>query len=313
MMSLASAALLLGGGPAATSQNRGQVTQAERGYFVEQNRTANWYFDQQSKVVNAVKAVKPGRKGVIEAFVVVAGIDADPVFGREASATAKVLTRRFRAQGRTITLSAGNGAGKQANAHGSPANLWAVLAGVASKMNRDEDVLILYTTSHGGKKVGLIYKDGQSGFGMIAPNHMQRMLKGLGIKRKLVMISACYSGEFIPALLNDDSVIITAASSIKTSFGCNPGNDWTFFGDALINQSMREGLPLVATKNAAFRKISEWELGNGLTPSEPQYYAGADSKKWLSALENRMPRARTKPVGTPAIAVLKKPMPAKQP
>ena len=316
-MSLGSAMLLLGGGSTATGQISGpnftQVAQAERGFFTEQNRDAGWFFDQHSKVAKAIDAVKPGTKGIVEAFVVVAGIDADPVFGREASETAKVLQERFGAQSRTIIISAGNAAGKSAAAHGSPANLWAVLAGVASRMNREEDVLILYTTSHGGPKVGLVYKDGDNGFGMIAPNHMSKMLGGLGIRRKLVMISACYSGEFVPALLNDDSVIITAASATTTSFGCNPGNDWTFFGDALINNSMREALPLVATKNAAFRKISEWELSNGLTPSEPQYYAGANTATWLTDLESRMPKTRSKPVGTPAVAVLQQPAPARKP
>ncbi|MEE9433428.1 MAG: C13 family peptidase [Sphingorhabdus sp.] len=313
LLSGLSALLLLGGGTTVSSQNNAQVGQANRGYFAEQNRNAQWFLDQQRNVVKAVAALKPNRRGVVDAYVVVAAIDADPVFGREAAEAAKVLERRFSARGRTITLAAGTGAGKAAAAHGSPANLWAVIAGVAGKMDREEDVLILYTTSHGGKKVGIVYNDGQSGFGMISPSHMRGMLEGLGIKRKLVMISACYSGAFIPALLDDDSVVITAASSVRPSFGCNPGNDWTFFGDALINQSMRQGLSLTATKEIAFRKISEWELGNGLTPSEPQYYAGANASKWLSALERKMPKARTKPVGTPAIAALKKPVPAKKP
>ncbi len=315
LLSALSALLLLGGGGAATSQNNKQTGQANRGYFAEQNRDAQWFLDQHRKVVSAVDAIRPGRKGRVEAFVVVAGIDADPVFGREAAQTAKVLERRYGARGRTITLAAGNGAGKAAAAHGSPANLWAVLAGVAAKMNLEEDVLILYTTSHGDKNVGIVYKDGEKGFGMISPRHMRKMLKGLGIQRKMVMISACFSGSFIPALLDDNSVVITAASPVRPSFGCNPGNDWTFFGDALINNSMREGLPLNATKDIAFRKISEWELGHGLTPSEPQYYAGSSAKAWLDLLEKKMPKGKTKPVGKPAIAVLtkQKPVPAKQP
>jgi hypothetical protein len=30
-------------------------------------------------------------------------------------------------------------------------------------------------------------------------------------------------------------VVLTAAAADKTSFGCEPSRDWTFFGDALFN------------------------------------------------------------------------------
>ncbi len=288
-------------GPASHAQDDSRVESASRGMFIEQGRPAMWYFDQSKKVNAALAALKPERKGVVDAYVVVAGIDADNVFGKEVAEVGKVLSQRFDATGRTIVLSASSAAGTGAQAYGNPINLMTVLGGVAAKMNLKEDVLVLYTTSHGSPGIGIVYKDGQNGFGMINPSRMADMLNGFGFTNKLAFISACYSGQFVPALKNDTSIVVTAASSERSSFGCSPGNDWTFFGDALVNGSMRTPMALDKTIDRAFKTISGWESKFSLKPSEPQVFYGDKSKAWLAALEKRMPTAVTKPVGKPAI------------
>ncbi len=281
---------------AVSSQN---AEQADKGLFMEQGRTPAWYFDQHKRVEAALTGLKPERKGVVDAYVVVAGIDADGVFGKEATEAGNVLSKRFDAVGRTVTLTAtpGNTASPFAN----PMNLSTILAGVASKMNLKEDVLVLYTTSHGAPGIGIVFKDDPNEFGMISANRMAEMLNGLGIARRIVMISACYSGSFVPTLKSDDSIVITAASAERSSFGCHPGNDWTFFGDALINGAMRTPMPLDKTVDSAFKTISGWETSRQLTPSDPQVFIGSKAKLWLAALEKRMPMAPTAKVGKPAI------------
>lgn len=277
-----------------------EVAAANRGIVTEQGRDAAWHYAQHRLLGSAINALKPQRPGVVDAYVVVAGLDSDPVFGREAAQTAKVLARRFDAVGRTIVLAAGNGAGDATIPDGSPANFEVAIGAIAAKMDLKEDVLILYTTSHGAPEVGLAYRDGDHGYGWIGPRRLADLLSGAGISRRLVMLSACFSGEMLPYLVNDSSVVVTAADRDQTSFGCAPGNDWTFFGDALINTALRTPQPFDTAIAQAFDLIRNWEISKRLQPSRPQFYTGSAAYLWLQALEKRMPADATPKVGRPA-------------
>ena len=272
---------------------------AQKGFMADLGRTPVWQLTQLKRMSSAISALKPQRPGVVDAYVVSIGLDSDAVFGREAAEAAKVLSRRYDAEGRTLLLAAGGGAGPVPN--GSPANLQAALAAVAGVMDPKEDVLLLYTTSHGAPKVGLVYKDGESGYGFIAPKSLATTLDSLGIHNRMVMISACYSGIFIPDLVNDDTVLITAASPVTTSFGCAPANDWTFFGDALINNAFRAPSKLDEAMGQALSLIGNWERMRGLPSSNPQFFVGAKARSWLQTLEARTPPTTTPKVGRPAI------------
>jgi Peptidase C13 family len=295
---VAALALTLLAGPAALSQG---AAEADKGFFMEQGRTPAWYYDQHQRVGKAIASLSPERKGTVDAFVVVAGLDADTVFGKEAAEVARVLSRRYDAAGRTIMISAGTGAGPQTGPYATSSNLSTLLAGVASKMNLKEDVLILYTTSHGSPGIGVVFQDKPNGVGFVSPTRMAEMLNGLGFSRRLLMVSACYSGQFVAPLQNDDTIVLTAASAERSSFGCAPGNDWTFFGDALVNAAFRKPQPLSTAVKEAHGLIAGWEADKKLKPSEPQMSFGKKSDAWLSALEKRMPKTATAKVGKPAI------------
>lgn len=299
LVALASALFLSVGADAQVSPQ--DVAAANRGVVTEQGRDAAWHYAQHRLLSGAIDLLKPQRPGIVDAYVVVAGLDSDPVFGREAAQAAKVLARRFDAVGRTIVLSAGQGSGDATIPDGSPANLETALGAVSAKMDVREDVLILYTTSHGAPQVGLSYRDGDHGFGWIGPRRLADLLNGAHISRRLVMLSACFSGELLPYLVNDTSVVVTAADRDQTSFGCAPGNDWTFFGDALINTALRTPQPFDAAIAQAFDLIRNWETAKHLPSSRPQFYSGSEAKTWLDALEKRMPPIATPKVGKPAI------------
>ncbi len=287
--------------PASAQVSEENVAAANRGYTTEQGRSAAWYLAEHKRVGARIAALKPQRPGVIDAYVVVAGLDDDDVFGREAAEAARVLSRRYDAAGRTILISAGKGASDISAPNGTPGNLATVLAAVAARMNVKEDALILYTTSHGGPRIGLASKDGKNGYGMIAPMRLADLVNELGIERRMVLISACYSGQFVAPLATPNSVIITAADDNRTSFGCAPSNDWTFFGDALINTALRKPQSTEAAIAEAFSLIGGWEFSKGLTSSLPRSFIGDQAKTWLAALEKRMPIAATPKVGRSAI------------
>ena len=122
----------------------------------------------------------------------------------------------------------------------------------------------------------------------------------------MLIISACYSGVFVPALASPTTALFTAASDSRPSFGCAADNDWTFFGDAMINHALRKPQPLSAASDEARGMIGEWEAAGNLTPSNPQVSIGDDVATWLAPLEARMPGTATQPVGKPATDALKR-------
>ena len=236
---------------------------------------------------------------MVDAYVLSVALDSDPVFGREAREAAKVLARRYDAAGRTITLGGSDGSAPSPLPMGSPLNLEAALARIAEVMNPAEDVLVLYTTSH-GMPYGIIYSDGNEGYGAISPARLAQLLNSFGIHRRLLIVSACYSGVFVPTLSGPQTMIVSAASSDRSSFGCVAENDWTYFGDALINRALRKPQPLDAALSEAIGLIAGWEQQENLKPSLPQQSMGDEVKRWLAPLEARMPKVATPPVGRPS-------------
>ncbi len=267
---------------------------ADAGAQIELNRAPADELAEHRRLDRALAGLLPQRRGVVDAYVVSIALDSDPVFGREARAAGEVLQRRYDARGRSIVLAGG------ALPRGTPASLAIALARIAELMDESEDALILYTTSHGAP-FGLYYNDGDSGYGAISPFRLLSMLNQLGLSNRLLIISACHAGVFVPALRSETGAIVVASAADRTSFGCAADNDWTFFGDALINHALRKPQPLAAAFAEANALVSVWEARVGTAPSQPQLSVGAGAARWLGPLERRMPAAATQPVGRPAL------------
>ncbi len=254
--------------------------------------------EQQRRLDAALAALRPQTPGVAEAYVITIALDSDPVFAREAREAGRVLGTRYNAQGRTLVLAGPDGARDDAP-HGSITALLLALSHIGSMMDGSEDALVLYTTSH-GMDLGLAYHYGDSGYGVLSPARLKAALEEAGIKRRVLILSACYSGVFVPVLASPDSAILTAAASTRTSFGCVAENDWTFFGDALINRALRQPVPLDAAAKMASRSVAEWETSARFLASLPQVSIGPEVGNWLPAIEARMPQVASAPVGRPA-------------
>ena len=297
---VATAALSAAAAPFAAAQappSPQERSGAERGVTWDQGHDAAWHLDQHKKMATTIASIRPQRPGLVDAYVLTVGLDADAVFTREAAEASTVLTRRYDAAGRGVMLATGSAA----HASGSPSNIALGLAALAQQMDKSEDVLILFATAHGGPGVGVVHKEGDKSYGMMAPQRLAMLLDELGIKRRMIIISACFSGQFVGSLATADTVVITAADDDRASFGCAPGNDWTFFGDALINNAMRQDKRLEAATAEAFALINEWEFALSLTSSKPRLFIGDGARSWLSKLEARTPKGATPKVGRPAI------------
>ncbi|MEP0392042.1 MAG: C13 family peptidase [Erythrobacter sp.] len=256
--------------------------------------------EQRRRLDASLTAVTPQRAGVADVYVLSIALDSDPVFAREAREAAKVLSRRYGGEGRTITLAGPDGT-QDDLPQGSIDSLLISLAHLAEVMDTSQDVLAFYTTSH-GNKLGLAYHYGDTGYGILSPARLKTVLEELGIERRILIISACHSGVFVPGLASRDTAILTASASERNSFGCKAENDWTFFGDALINRELRKPQSLNEAAQAASLTIAGWEADKRLLASLPQSTFGAGVSDWLPQLEATIPQTVSAPVGRPAVA-----------
>ena len=144
---------------------------------------------------------------------------------------------------------------------------------VGEVMDKDEDVLILLMTSH-GDRTGFALQLPGNVMTELTPQQVASTLDSEGIKNRVVIVSACYAGIFVPPLANDNTIVMTAADEKSTSFGCAPERDWTYFGDALFKQSMQPGSDFQHAFDHARILIQGWELMDRVPPSNPQGHFG---------------------------------------
>ena len=100
------------------------------------------------------------------------------------------------------------------------------------------------------------------------------MLNRAGVRHRIVVISACYSGVFVRPLANDDTLVITAADSNHSSFGCQDKVKWTYFGDAFFNTALRHATHLRSAFAEARTLVGQREMRYGLISSNPQIAGG---------------------------------------
>ncbi len=142
---------------------------------------------------------------------------------------------------------------------------------------RDAAGCLIYFTSHGSPARG-----SQPGFivfgpgGRIEPAGMRSILdRTCGTRPTVVVISACFSGGFIPAVAAPNRLIITAARLDRSSFGCGAGITYPYF-DECVMQALETAPDFIALAGQARTCVAERERAEGLSPpSEPQTSIGA--------------------------------------
>jgi hypothetical protein len=147
-------------------------------------------------------------------------------------------------------------------------NFAAAVHAIGNVMNKDSDVFLLFMTSHGDRSGFALQLPGSNT--ELTPQQVAQTLDREGIKNRVAIISACYSGIFVPPLANDNTIVITAADAQHSSFGCAPERDWTYFGDAFFRQSVHPGLDFAGAFAHARMLIHGWEMMDNAPPSNPQ-------------------------------------------
>lgn len=228
---------------------------------------------QHALVATAVAGLAPARAEQPELyFVGFAPYSWEDVFKREVTAVKTLFDDRFGTAGRSIVLQ--NHRDSIADLPlASISNLETVLAQIGQRMQRDRDVLVLFVTSHGNEKVISVSMEGVR-LNNLTPARLTKALDQAGIQNRVLILSACYSGSFVPPLSDENTMILTASRADRTSFGCSNEREWTFFGDAFFNHALREERSFVAAYARARDLIGTWEKEQGLVASEPQIFVG---------------------------------------
>ena len=130
---------------------------------------------------------------------------------------------------------------------------------------------LIYFTSHGTPD-GIVTNGA-----VLSPDDWSKIVNNACGKRpSVVVMSACFSGQFVPALAGPNRMVFTAARPDRTSFGCGESDHYTFFDGCFLQALPASGdFPGLAERTRDCVAREEQALGVDY-PSEPQLSIGND-------------------------------------
>jgi hypothetical protein len=246
------------------------------------------FYKQSNVLAEALQSIRPGRKGIVDVFFIgMAGYGRQDVFRKEVESVTQIFRDRFGADGHVIQL-INNPKTLLDYPIASKTSLAAALKRVAEVMDNDEDVLVLYMTSHGSEDHRFTLSLWPLAFHELDPATLRRVLDESGIRNRVVIVSGCYSGGFVKPLESADTLVITASAADRNSFGCSNEAEWTYFGKAYFDDALRGTHSFTKAFETARPKIAEREKKDKYPASEPQMAVGAGIAARLEALENQL-------------------------
>jgi hypothetical protein len=258
----------------------------EEDYANSSRKTESLLFDQRTKIDAVVNGYAASAEKAPRIFFVgFAGVASQRVFAEEIKFGAKRVSGRFNVKDRQLLL-LNDRRDLATFPIGTVTSLAYGLKLIGQKMDPDRDILFLALSSHGSSDPLLSVSNSALNLQQLTGEDLSAALQASGIKRRIIVISACHAGAFIPQLQNPNSIIITAAAAGMTSFGCSDDRDLTYFGEAFY----RDALPKAQTLQDAFEQakkaIAVREVQEHQKPSDPQAYFGDNLERVLA--ENPM-------------------------
>jgi hypothetical protein len=252
----------------------------------EWTRMARVQFAQQARIDAYLARVAAHATPEPEVFFLgFAGYGGQQVFAREIELAAQVVGERFDVGQRSLLL-----VNEDRDVQKWPLASEAALAHVLRRLGElmdDEDVLFLALSSHGDRDSAIEVTRAGTVPTKLRASAIARMLRESGIKWRVLVVSACYSGTFVEPLADEGSIVITAAADDRKSFGCDDKRQLTYFGEAFYRDALNKAATLQAAFTAARRNLEQKEQRLGITPSLPQAHFGAQLH---ARLEKRVQR-----------------------
>ena len=244
-------------------------------------------YQQAGLLERTLNTLQPQRPNVPDLyFVGFAGYGWQDVFMKEVNTVRALFDNRFDSRGRSVVL-INNTKATAGVPIASTTALQITLNRVGKLLDPEEDVLFLFVTSHGSTDPAYISVN-NTGLDLtqLTPERLKTALAATPIKWKVIVVSACYSGGFIPALRDDNTLVITASSADRNSFGCDDSNSMTDFGRAYFEEALNKTRSFTAAFEMAKKRIAEREKAEGLTHSQPQMAMGKNfAAHWRGQLD----------------------------
>jgi hypothetical protein len=172
------------------------------------------------------------------------------------------------------------------------------VASLRQKMDVEQDILLVYLTSHGTEDHQFYLAMPGLQLPAVGKKDLAKILGDSGIQWRIVIVSACYAGGFIPELQNDQTLVITAARDDRKSFGCDDRNDMTYFARAYFKESFAQNPDFIAAFDGAKTLVEKWEDEDFPEDehSEPQIFVGEKIRAHLQTwAEQRGVSGQTSP------------------
>jgi hypothetical protein len=249
---------------------------------------------QQKLLDDALSNLDEERSNVTDLyFVGFAGDAREDVFRKDVQAAQRVMDERWGTDGRSIVL-INNPRTLLESPEATVTNLRETLNEIGATIDPEQDVVMVYLASHGSRQHVLQVALPPLELAPLTAPALRGLLDDAGIKWRIVVVSACYSGGFIEALQDDNTLVLTASAADRMSFGCGNQSDSTFFGEALFQNGLAQSESLLAAFDAAKERIAAREKEGGFKPpSNPQIYVGPAMVDKLKELDRGNAARRT--------------------
>ena len=242
---------------------------------------------QGQLIERSLADLRSGRPGVPELYFVGFAPDASQdVFLREMRYVKRLFDERFGTAGRSIALASSRDALEEFPI-GSVTNLARALNRAGEAMNTEEDALFLFLSAHGDREHRLSASQPPLELAALTPTALARILQDSGIKWRVIVVSACYSGGYVEPLRDDNTVVIAASAPDRTSFGCEAGREFTYFGQAYFRDALAQTRSFTHAFEIAKELVAKQEAAEGLQPSRPQMWVGPEIAERLKKLGER--------------------------
>lgn len=225
----------------------------------------------QGRLLDDVLAAVPPSTSAVELYTLaLAGDGKQSVFLREADYVSNMLATRFGARGQVRLVNHRDHITDRPLA--TRESLRRAVQTLAERTG-PEDLIFIYMTSHGTHEHELVLDQPRMELADLPADELAAVLAPLKNRDKIIVISACYSGGFIPALKDERTLIMTASRADRVSFGCSEEADFTYFGDALFAQAFNQTDDLQHAFKLAQLHVAEREQADNFEASEPQIWA----------------------------------------
>ena len=241
-------------------------------------------------VAAALDALPAQRPGTIDLYAVgFAGDGTEDVFRNEVGYFSTLAKDRLKARGVAALVNHIDSIERAPAALATYENLRDLLDGIARRMDVEEDVLLLYLTMHGTPDHELALMFPPFVEDALIPEDLRTVLDEAGIRNRVLVISACYSGGFIRQLRGPDTLVITAARADRPSFGCGAGSSVTWFGRAWMVEGLNRSASFAEAYEYATQRVRGWEKAEKIEASFPQISEGRRIRERLAQWRSQTP------------------------